>query len=92
MEDEEEINLAPDDLVEWRHVEKKIKKLEKELKTFQESTSQSSAESRLKSQFPDFEKVVNKENVELLKQIEPEMASTLLTCNKPFATCVKHMM
>jgi len=77
-EEEEDVSLAPDDLVEWRHVEKKIKKLEEELKTFQESSSQSNAESRLKSQFPDFDKVVNKENIELLKQTEPEMANLLL--------------
>lgn len=77
-EEEEDVSLAPDDLVEWRHVEKKIKKLEKELKSFQESSSVSSAESRLKAQYPDFDKVVNKENIELLKQTEPEMANLLL--------------
>jgi hypothetical protein len=73
--EEEEYSLAPDDLVEGKHLKKEIKRLESALQSYQAIT----IESRLKSQFSDFDSVVSKENIELLKKQEPELASSLLS-------------
>lgn len=72
-----EPNLNPDDLVEWKYVKKEINKLKQELKGYQQHSSQASAEARLKSQYPDFDKVVTKDTIEQLSQAEPELAATL---------------
>lgn len=72
-EPQEDSNIGPDDLVEGKHLQREIKRLESQLAAY----SAVSVESRLKSQYQDFDKVVNKENIERLKQEEPELASTL---------------
>ena len=82
---EEGMSLAPDDLVEWRHMEKKFNELQDQIKSYQQQSSFSSAEAKLKMQYPDFDQVVTKENVELLKQTEPEMASSLLAGSDIYA-------
>lgn len=66
---EEDYNLSPDDLVEAKHLKKyeqKIQKLEEQL-----------TEQKLKSEFPDFDKVVNQENLERLAKSYPAIANTL---------------
>ena len=78
---EEDLNLAPDDLVEWRHVQKQIKKVEDKLRQYQDVSTEISIESKLKTQFPDFDKVVTKENIEILKRNEPEIAAALIASN-----------
>lgn len=74
---EEDYNLAPDDLVEGKHLRKEIGRLEQQLQSYQAL----SIETRLRSSFQDFDNVVNKENIEKLKQTEPELASSLLSGN-----------
>lgn len=76
-DDDEDINLSPDDLVEWRHVEKKIKKLENQLKNYEQSTTATTTETRLKYQYPDFDNVVNRKNIERLRNEYPEIADTI---------------
>ena len=80
IEDEVDYRINPDDLVEGKHLnkfEKKIKKLEDTLKNYQQQTTESTIEVKLKNQFPDFDKIVSRENVELLKEAYPELAQTL---------------
>lgn len=74
---EEEYNLNPDDLVEWRHVEKKLKKLEGQIRKYQEDTSLSSSEIKLKSKYNDFDQVVTKGNIEQLRETYPEIADSI---------------
>lgn len=64
-----EEELAPDDIPEWKHVEKRFKKLENYIKQKETAT----IPDRLNSKFNDFEKVVSEGNVELLKKQEPEL-------------------
>lgn len=73
--DEEDFNLAPDDLPEWRHVEKKYRDLESKIEQYQVAN----VELKLKSQFSDFDRVVTEENIQKLSQTEPEMAASLLS-------------
>lgn len=79
-EPETEDNLAPDALIEKRHLsryDKKIQKLEAQLKEYQAASVNMSAESQLKSKFPDFDVIVNKDNLEMLKLTYPELAQTI---------------
>lgn len=74
---ESEFTPNPDDLVEWKHVEKKIKKLEEQLQSYHQQTAATSVEVKLAQQYPDFNSVVSKENVETLRSLYPEIATTL---------------
>lgn len=65
----EALNLGPDDLAEGRHlnkVENKIRALEHQL-----------MESKLRSQYPDIDSIVNDDNIAILKAKHPELAQTI---------------
>ena len=69
-EPEQDDNLAPDALVEKRHLsryDKKIQNLENQLKAYQEQSVALSAEQQLKAKYSDFDTIVNKDNLEMLK-------------------------
>lgn len=86
-----EFNVGQDDLVEGKHlskVDKKIKKLEQQLSQYQKQTTAMTAEAKLKSQFPDFDRVVNQDNIESLKENYPEIAQTLNASTDLYATAV----
>lgn len=77
---EAEDNLAPDALIEKRHLsryDKKISRLEAQLKQYQDQSVATSAELQLKTKFPDFDAIVNKDNLEMLKLTYPELAQTI---------------
>lgn len=77
---QEELHVADDDFVEGRHLsayDNKIKALQNELKSYKTKTDASNAETRLKTQYQDFDKVVNAGNVEALRIAYPEIAETL---------------
>lgn len=76
----DEIGLGEDDLVEGKHIKKlyrKLKEQEEQISQYQQQSSQSTAEARLKVQYPDFDKVVSANNIEELKVSYPELAQTL---------------
>jgi len=80
QEIEEEYSVHPDDIVEGKHlsaVDKKVKKLEQQLKQYQEQASVVSIESRLKAEHPDFDSVVSKENIDILRTAYPELATAI---------------
>lgn len=80
QEQDDEFNINPDDLIEGKHlskVTKKIKNLEKQLEQYQQHSSLMTTESRLKSEYPDFDKVVSKDNIEVLKLTYPELAQSI---------------
>lgn len=65
----EALNLKPDDLAEGKHINKvetRIKDLETQL-----------METRLRSQYPDIDSVVNDATLAILKQEHPELARTI---------------
>ncbi len=72
--------IDEDALVEGKYVKKvvnEIKALKKQLESFQQQTSQTSVEAKIKANYPDFESVVSKENVDLLNEQYPEIAQSL---------------
>jgi hypothetical protein len=74
------INLAADEIVEGKHlteVQKELNAIKKELSSYKQQTTLSTAEQRLKSQFPDIDTVVNAENIQRLKEEHPEIAMSL---------------
>lgn len=81
VEQEEELSIAPDELAEGKHLSKvalKIKRLEDKLKKYETQNTAATTEIRLKAQYPDFDNVVSKDNIELLKLRHPELAATLI--------------
>src|SRR5271157_1015930 len=75
-----EDNLAPDALIEKRHLsryDKKIRNLEQQLKQYQDQSVATSAELQLKTKYADFDAIVNKDNLEMLKLTYPELAQTI---------------
>lgn len=79
---EEHVDLSIDDsaLVEGKHlsaVQKHIKNLEAQLKNYQQQTTAQTAETRLRSQYNDFDSVVNENNVKTLQSHYPELYATM---------------
>lgn len=74
---EEDVQLAPDEYVEWKHVDKKMKKLENELKRYQQQTYEMSVEAKLKAEHSDFDRIVTQENIASLREKHPQLAQSL---------------
>jgi hypothetical protein len=69
QEEDLDIEVAPDELAEGKHiakVQKQIKRLESQL-----------MQNRLYAQYPDFDTIVSKENLEKLSEQHPEISATL---------------
>jgi hypothetical protein len=81
LQQNEKKTLDPDDLVEARYLDEKIKELKEELKGYQTKVTYESQESKLRSEFPDIEKVVSRENLEALSQMYPELADSIRSNN-----------
>lgn len=80
IQEDYDINLGPDDLAEGKHLNKvaqKIKKLEEQVNYYQRQSAEMAIETRLKAQYPDFEKIVSSQNVEQLRMNYPEIAQTI---------------
>src|SRR5665213_1128673 len=77
VHEEDDVRLNPDDLVEWKHVDKKMRRYEEQLQAYQAQSAASAAEMRLRNQYPDFERVVTTENVEQLRSMYPDIADSL---------------
>lgn len=75
-EEEDELSIDADSLVEGKHlktVNKKIKQLEKSL---QHATT-TAIENSLRAKYTDFDTIVSQENVTLLRDLYPEVASVI---------------
>lgn len=80
VEEDDDILIGADEIAEGKHlskVTKKIKNLEQQLRNYQNMSAEVTAEARLKSQYQDFDSVVSRENIELLRDMYPELAQTL---------------
>ncbi len=81
--DEEEdlsVNVEDDSLVEGKHlskVSKKIQNLENQIRKYEQQSSVTSTEARLKNKYPDFDAIVSIENLENLRSAYPEIAHTI---------------
>ncbi len=91
--DEEDLslNLGEDDFAEGKHlskVDKKIQRLENQLKQYQEQSALSATEARLKAQFPDFDRILSVENMDNLQAAYPEIANTINSSNDLYSKAV----
>lgn len=80
QQEEQESTLSDDDYVEARYLkkyDKTIKELRDELRTYKQQSNISNTDARLKSRFPDIDKVVSSENLEVLRVEYPELADTI---------------
>ncbi len=90
-EEEAEISVDADALVEGKHlsqVNKHIKKLEQQLHQYQQQTALSATEMRLKTQYPDFDNIVSRENLESLRLAYPEIAQTINSSSDLYSKAV----
>lgn len=90
-EPDEDLNLQPDALAEGKHLNymaKKIRKLEQQLKEQGAKTQESVVEARIKAQYPDFDNIVSKENIDQLRYQYPELAQTLNTSSDLYSKAV----
>lgn len=84
IDDDDSFSLAPDDIAEGKHlskVDKRIKELKNELQEYKQQANLSSTQSRIRAEFPDFYSVVTSENIQALKEVDPDMARVLETSN-----------
>lgn len=77
---EEDYGIDDDDIVEGKVVKKLFKELDTLKKTYEQEKLQNIPD-RLKNKFSDFDQVVTKENVEKLKQSEPELYASIISGN-----------
>jgi len=90
-EEIEELSVDADALVEGKHlskVSKHIKKLEQQLQQYQQQTAINATELRLKTQYPDFDAIVTRENLESLRLAYPEIANTINSSSDLYSKAV----
>ncbi len=81
-------NLGKDDIVEGKDldpIEQELREIKEELNHYKQQNTNYSAETRLKSQYPDFDRVCSKENLETFSYAYPELAATLRTSQDIYA-------
>lgn len=91
QEENYDLNLGDNDLAEGKHlskVQKEIASLKKELSQYKQQTAQQVTESRIKAQFPDFDKIVSQQNIAQLQAQYPEIANTLNASTDLYSTAV----
>jgi hypothetical protein len=77
---EPDIDPSDEDLLEGKHYKKlvgKYKALEEKLEQSTRSNYATAIEARIKSQYTDFDSVVNAESIKALRDSEPELAESL---------------
>jgi hypothetical protein len=77
---DDDFHIGPDELAEGKHLNKvvqEMKRLRGELNEYKKKSSAETTEARIKAEYPDFEKVVSRENIEHLNTHYPELAYTL---------------
>jgi len=80
VEEFNDFNIGEDDLAEGKHlnkVAKRIRELEKQVSQFQKQSTATTTEVRLKNKYPDFDVVVNSDNLSILRKDYPEIANTI---------------
>lgn len=90
-QEESDFNINADDYVEGKHlnkVGKELRALKEQLKTYQQQSAQSITEAKIKAAYPDFNKVVNQDNIEILKDSYPELYNTINSSTDLYSTAV----
>lgn len=79
-EEDDDYVIRPDDLVEGRHLaarDRQYKELQAEIKSMKQQSIQSSTEARLRNRYPDIDSVATLENIEKLRDLDPEFAAMM---------------
>lgn len=76
-EPEDNFNWESDEFVEAKTVNQKLKQMENKLRNYEAQTAYQVTEARLKAQYQDFDRVVNRESIEALRASYPEIAESL---------------
>ena len=90
-EPEEDYGFAEDDLIEGKHlktVKRELKSMQKKLKAQETQSNQIAIENRLKSQYSDFDSIVSKKNIDILRKSHPEIAATLANSSDLYSSAV----
>lgn len=94
-EEDEEFHLGADDIAEGKHIakvdnraQKKIRALEERLSKYETKTNEERAEAALRSKYADFDKVVSRDNIDLLTEAYPELARTIHSNNDLYTKAV----
>jgi hypothetical protein len=91
VEEDLDITMDDDSLVEGKHLSKvnrKIQNLERQLKQYEQQSSVTSTEIRLKTQYPDFDRVVSEGNLNNLREMYPEIAHTINSSDDLYSKAV----
>lgn len=81
------LGIDADALAEGKHLKplmKELRSLKNELNQYKKQTQQETIEVRLKTRFPDFDKVVSQSNLEMLRNANPELAEAILSTPDQF--------
>lgn len=81
-EPEEDYGIDVNNFVEGKDLKRvfqEVSQLKKELQSYKQKTQVEVTETRLRTEFPDFNKVFSKENVSLLEAENPELVETIAT-------------
>jgi len=79
-DDGREFDINNEDLVEGKHLKKlykHVQQLQSKVDNYERNSASSNDETWLKVKYPDIEEVVTPENMELLRDIEPEIWQTI---------------
>lgn len=83
-EESDDFTINADDVAEGKHlhkVDRKIRKLEEQMKNYYHQSSEIAIEAQLKAQYPDLDKVLSKDNLEQLRSADPELANIINNSN-----------
>jgi hypothetical protein len=72
-------NLKDDELIEARHLKQNMKKMQQEMEQLKQQNAMAVIETQLKTKYADFDDVVSQENLNALKQSNPEIFKTIYT-------------
>lgn len=88
-EDDELAKLAEDDILTVAQARKLATKMARSVaEDVVKQREASTVEERVNLKFPDYSEVVSRENIELLKQTEPELAQSLYHMPDPYSQAV----
>lgn len=79
-DDYSDIGLDDDGLAEGKHLKKVLKEmreLKREMHEYKTRSTNDTVEVKLKSQYPDFDNVITKENLETLSSMNPDLADMI---------------
>lgn len=90
-EEDLEINIGDDDLFEGKHyrkIQKQLQKQQEQMRQYQNQVQLTATEVKLKSQYPDFDKVISPENINRLREEEPEIAEAIASTQDVYSKAV----